>query len=257
MPPLLAPGSNGPTASPGARLGGLETRRTIPPLSARYCGIYYSGPLVPQAGRRLHDAGIRAAQRRGRRVRRWNRPAPSDRRCGRRGATGRLREILRSLRARPAPLGDRACALRGRVRSVDAGYRVRSGHGGGEVRKRGVMLVSNIRKDGVPVRLPARRRNAVSFRRSASRRSLRRDLASRHQDTVARRRYPVREPRGRLGRARRRHEGPPGRTARPACLRLRRHFPRRSRRRERRQQLVGDSRSCQNPSGHRAASRCT
>ena len=34
---------------------------------------------------------------------------------------------------------------------VDAGYRVRSGHGGGEVRKRGVMLVSNIRKDGVPV----------------------------------------------------------------------------------------------------------
>ena len=34
---------------------------------------------------------------------------------------------------------------------VDTGYRVRSGHGGGEIRKRGVMLVSNIRKNGVPV----------------------------------------------------------------------------------------------------------
>lgn len=34
---------------------------------------------------------------------------------------------------------------------VDAGYRVRSGHGGDEIRKRGVMLVSNIRKNGVPV----------------------------------------------------------------------------------------------------------
>ena len=34
---------------------------------------------------------------------------------------------------------------------VDTGYRVRSGAGSDEVRKRGVMLVSNIRKDGKPI----------------------------------------------------------------------------------------------------------
>ena len=34
---------------------------------------------------------------------------------------------------------------------VDAGYRVRSGYGGGEVKNRGVMLVSNIRKNGEPI----------------------------------------------------------------------------------------------------------
>ena len=34
---------------------------------------------------------------------------------------------------------------------VDRGYRVRSGQGTSEVRKRGVMLVSNIRKNGVPI----------------------------------------------------------------------------------------------------------
>jgi taurine dioxygenase len=34
---------------------------------------------------------------------------------------------------------------------VDAGYRVRSGYDGGGVKNRGVMLVSNIRKDGEPI----------------------------------------------------------------------------------------------------------
>ncbi len=34
---------------------------------------------------------------------------------------------------------------------VDQGFRVRSGEGTSEVRKRGVMLVSNIRKNGVPI----------------------------------------------------------------------------------------------------------
>ena len=34
---------------------------------------------------------------------------------------------------------------------VDSGFRVRSGYGGDETRQRGVMLVSNIRRNGVPI----------------------------------------------------------------------------------------------------------
>lgn len=50
-----------------------------------------------------------------------------------------------------APSAEEQARFVGVFGPVDRGHRVRSGHGGAEVRERGVMLVSNIRKDGVPI----------------------------------------------------------------------------------------------------------